>query len=84
MTRAALRRLLDQERVRRDSYCIDGEVKDECLCLLPEPGGWLVFYSERGGRTGTRHFETEDEACDYIATSMLGDSGTRIGANWAL
>jgi hypothetical protein len=51
MMRAELRRLLNHEHVRPDSYSLYGEVPDECLCVLPEPGGWVVFYSERGERT---------------------------------
>ena len=29
-------------------------------------GGWSVYYSERGVRTGEVHFDTEQEACDYL------------------
>jgi hypothetical protein len=78
MTRADLEQLLSQERVRPDAYSLYGEVPDECLCLLPEPGGWTVFYSERGERTGPRHFETEAEACDFIAMRLLADPGNRL------
>jgi hypothetical protein len=70
--------LLVHERVRRDAYSLDGEVTDECLCLLPETGGWVVFYSERGGRTAPRHFETEGEACDFMAARLLADPGNRM------
>jgi hypothetical protein len=30
-----------------------------------EAPGWVVYYSERGGQWGKRHFDTEDEACAY-------------------
>lgn len=74
--RTSLRALLDSERVRRDAYAIDGSVADEALCLQPTRGGWMVFYSERGLRTGERWFETEHEACDYLAARLLADSET--------
>jgi len=59
-------------------YALDGGSPDEALCLQPGQGGWIVFYSERGGRTGERWFETEHEACDFMANRLLGDSGNRI------
>jgi hypothetical protein len=78
MMRTDLESLLARERVRPDAYSLHGDVRDECLCLLPELGGWAVFYVERGGRTGPRHFETESEACDFMATRVLADSGNRL------
>jgi hypothetical protein len=78
MMRAQLEQLLDRERIRPDAYSLSGQVNDESLCLLPELDGWTVFYSERGGRTGPRHFETEAEACDFIATRLLADPGNRL------
>jgi hypothetical protein len=81
MTRAELQQLLARERVRPDAYSLNGEVIDERLCLLTEPGGWVVFYSERGGRTAPRHFETEVEACDFMAMRLLPDSGNRLREN---
>jgi hypothetical protein len=77
VTRTELERLLIQEHVRSDAYSLYGDIPDECLCLVPETGGWLVFYSERGGRTGGRHFETESEACDFMAMRLLADAGNR-------
>jgi hypothetical protein len=78
VTRTELLRLLEAERVRPAAYNLNGEVPDECLCLLPETGGWTVFYSERGGRTAPRRFETESEACDFMATRLLADTGNRV------
>ena len=77
MNRAEMQALLDAERVRRDSYSYDGSVPDECLCLLPVAGGWTVFNSERGGRTGERVFETEDEACTFMVNRLIAASGNR-------
>ena len=30
------------------------------------PGGWAVYYSERGHETGRREFATEAEACRHL------------------
>jgi hypothetical protein len=80
VTRASLIALLLAERVRPDAYAIDGSIPDEWLCLLPVSGDWTVFYSERGGRTGERMYETEDAACDAMAMSLLADRGNRLPA----
>lgn len=78
MMREQLEELLRRERVRPDAYSLGGEVRDECLCLLPERDGWVVFYSERGGRTSPRHFDTEAEACDFLVARLLADPGNRL------
>jgi hypothetical protein len=77
VNRDALRALLDRERVRPDAYSLDGSRCDECLCLEPAEGGWAIFHSERGGRTGERRFATEDEACDFLAARLLADASNR-------
>jgi hypothetical protein len=51
VNRQTLVELLDAEGVDRDAYSVDLErsrMPDECLCLLIEDGGWVIFYSERG------------------------------------
>ena len=48
--RVSLKDLLDRERVRPDAYALDRDAQDEALCLQPNEGGWIVFYSERGNR----------------------------------
>lgn len=75
--RGALRKLLDSEGVDPLAYSLDGHTRDECLILEPEPGGWCVYYSERGGRSGPEHYATEDDACDEMARMLLADRGNR-------
>ncbi len=79
MNRRTLEKLLTSEGVNSGSDSLSGDVPDECLCLLPELGGWSVFHSERGGRTGNTRFETEYEACDFMARLLLADPGNRTG-----
>ena len=77
MNRADLRLLLEAEGVPVDAYSLGGQISDECLCLRIVEGGWTVFYSERGGRSGAMNFDTEDEACDYMATRLLAASSDK-------
>jgi hypothetical protein len=76
VNRQALRALLDAEDVAHSAYSLDGAHRDECLCLVAAVGGWVAFYAEGGLRTGERLFETENEACDFMATRLLADDGS--------
>ena len=77
VNRQVLRELLASELVRPDAFSLTPTHCDECLCLELSAGGWAVFYAERGQRTGERFFETEDEACDFMAARLLADTGNR-------
>ena len=79
MNRASLIRLLEVEGVRSGSYSIDRQPQDESLCLEIASGGWIVYYSERRLRTGECDFETEDEACEFMAQELLASGANRIG-----
>jgi len=77
MNRTGLHELLDREGVDPDAYSLEGARRDECLILEVGAGGWCVYYSERGLRSGERHFETEDDACEEMAQMLLRDHGNR-------
>lgn len=77
MTREDLRRRLRAEGVREDAYNLDGELVDESYVLEREGARWVVYYSERGLRTGMTSFTNEDEACDYLYERLHGDPTTR-------
>jgi hypothetical protein len=77
VNRQVLRELLASELVRPDAFSLTSTHGDECLCLEASVAGWAVFYAERGQRTGERYFETEDEACDFMAARLLADMGNR-------
>jgi hypothetical protein len=79
MDRNHLRELARQERIRDDAYSFEGGLPLEQLVLAIEDGGWCVYYSERGLRSGLRHFETEDEACTYMLDLLLRDPTNREG-----
>jgi hypothetical protein len=78
MNRDELRLLLQSNNVRPDAFDLDGRYCEECLRLEKAIDGWVVHYSERGLRTGERHFNTEDEACRYMADHLLRDPTIRL------
>ena len=78
MNRTGLQALLDAERVRANSYSIDGGVQDESMVLEEGTTGWIVYYAERGLRSGERLFATEEDACDFLARRLLTDPSNRI------
>lgn len=77
MNRQSLRELAKDERVRDDAYSLDGGLPFERYVLSVIEGGWAVYYSERGERTGLKTFETEDEACSHLFDLLVRDATTR-------
>ena len=53
MNRRDLKALLDNEGVAEDSYTFDGGHPAETYVLSVVPGGWTVYYSERGPETAS-------------------------------
>ena len=75
MDRAQLKKILDEERVPRDAYDLNGGRDTEELVLSHTPGAdwpWAVYYSERGLQTGRREFATEGEACVFMLSELRG------------
>ncbi|ACX89995.1 conserved hypothetical protein [Pectobacterium parmentieri WPP163] len=66
MNKKDLKERLIKEKVSRTLYSLDGRLPSEKLCLDHDNGCWVVYYSERGIKTGMVNFPTEDEACEYI------------------
>ena len=77
LTRARLEALLDAENVSGDSYELHGGRADEALVMEERGGAWIVYYAERGLRSGERTFQTEDEACRFMLDRLLRDPSTR-------
>jgi len=77
VTRAELERRLDEAGVSSATYDLTGTACEECLRLERTADGWIVYYAERGLRTGERYFRTESEACEYVASELLRDPTTR-------
>lgn len=66
MKKYDLKKILEEEGVSKSLYCLDGGLPNEKLCLDYEGNKWVVYYSERGVRTGLECFINEDDACCYI------------------
>jgi hypothetical protein len=79
MNRSRLRDLARAEHIRDDAYSLDGVLPDERYVLELVEGGWCVYYSERGHRTGDVSFDTADEACAHLLDLLVRDSTTRVG-----
>jgi hypothetical protein len=69
--------LAEREGIRPTTFGLEGGLPPERYVLSMEEGGWAVYYSERGLRTGERRFETEDEACRYLWRLLVEDPTTR-------
>lgn len=66
MNKEKLRSILLNKGISRSYYSLEGGLPNEKLCLDYENGKWIVYYSERGTRTGIRYFDNEEDACDYL------------------
>ncbi len=71
MTKNDLRQELVKKNIPADFYSLDGGLPNEAYCLDQGAGGWEVYYSERGQKTGVKIFDAESEACDYFYQSLL-------------
>ncbi len=80
MTTLTIKSLEDElasRGVRADSYCLNGGFPSEQYCIDRDGRQWLVYYSERGLRTGLREFAKESDACKHLLSILLTDSDSR-------
>jgi len=77
MDRQELADWLDSEGFDKRAYSLRGGARDECLVLERSRGGWAVFYSERGLRSGEKWFATESDACEHMQRLLVRDPTTR-------
>jgi hypothetical protein len=84
MDRSSLRKFLDRERIDPRSYGLDGPSglragdRDERYSMEATSSGWVVYYSERGLRSGELAFDSEDEACRHVLDLLLRDDTNRL------
>jgi hypothetical protein len=76
-----LRKVLAAENFKPSCYSLDKDDPEpnDALCLRFEDGSWVVYYTERGYRTFTERFPTEDDAAHYILTELQRDPASRKG-----
>lgn len=63
MDKAEIIDFFKKNNIPKNSYSID-EVNNETLCLIKENEKWIIFYSEKGGRTDPEYFDDEESACN--------------------
>lgn len=74
------RQLVEMAReagIQEDAFSLAGGMPPETHVLEVVQGGWNVYYSERGRRTGSAFFKTEDEACSHLFDLLIRDPTTR-------
>jgi len=71
MKRRELKNLLIKENIPKTIYSLDGGLPNEKICLDFEKNKWIVYYSDRGVRTGLVEFAAEDDACDYVFNQII-------------
>jgi hypothetical protein len=78
VNRDDLRHALEREGVRPTAYDLNpGRLSDDAYCLAIVPGGWSVWFAERGERREEVFFQTEDEACAELLLRVVSDPTTR-------
>jgi hypothetical protein len=66
MNRAELVKQLNELKVNRAAYRLDGGLPNECYTLEQRATDWAVYYSERGRRSMEHIFSTEAQACQFL------------------
>lgn len=79
MNRKELSEAAAREGIRPSTFSVEGGLPPDKYVLSLEPGGWSVYYSERGKRIGEARFDTEDEACSELLLRLTRDPTTRKG-----
>jgi hypothetical protein len=76
--RSELLTALDCDGINPNTYSLDGGHPPERYVLAHQPGGWSVYYSERGLETGRADFGAEDEACRHLLQLLRSDQATHF------
>lgn len=71
-----LRSELQRRKAPGFAYSI-GRDENETYCLVQEPDGWHVYYSERGNRNEEAVFASESAACEELLRWVLNDRTVR-------
>ena len=66
-----LEKALKKANVPESCYSLmKGGLPNEAYCLTSENGNWIIYYSERGNRSGLTVFKSESEACTYFYNKL--------------
>jgi len=78
VNRQELGETLHREGINSNTYALDGGHPSEKYVIDVRPGGWAVYYSERGLESGLQEFDTEDAACRYLLEQLRNDPTTHF------
>lgn len=78
VNRQQLREILSREGINPNTFALYGGHPSEQYVIDIGPGGWVVYYSERGLESGRHEFETEDEACNHLLELLRCDPTTHF------
>ena len=71
-----LEKKLKATNVPAECYSLmKGGLPNEVYCLNTENGNWVVYYSEKGKRSGLTVFKSESEACAYFYDKLKNMEG---------
>lgn len=65
--------------IRDDAYCLTGGLPSERYTIEQTDEVWLVYYSERGIKSGLQQFTNESDACEELLSRILNDLTTHAG-----
>ena len=78
LTRATLGDLLRAEGVADRAFSLFGAHQEDAIVLDNRPGGWVVFYAERGHELQLRTHLSEADACLDLLSRVLEDEHNRF------
>lgn len=76
LTYEGLATVLEHEDIPADRYVIgrNRKLHDQVFVADKWSDRWVVYYSERGGKSDIRKHRTEDEACQDLLSRLRGTS----------
>ena len=79
ITKQTLLQKLLENNVPQDLYSLEGGLPNEAYCLDFVNGVWETYYSEKGIKSGLKHFEDENSACsDFLEVVLELSEETKL------
>lgn len=68
-----LERRLDEMKIEKNSYSLNGELKPNALIIYKNYSKWEVFFYEKGSRFNEKIFYSENDACNYLLNYFINN-----------
>lgn len=62
---------LHRRGIPENAYCLTGGLPNEAYTIDQTGDRWLIYYSERGCRSGLEEFASEREACAALLRVLI-------------